>query len=165
MTLNSSPVSTLQSITYNPQQRFPTSSKKWDAAWFLLALCKPKVTQLTHHTKQGNEFIYKDEYWRAVCKDNWARLLSVVPDIRTGGNGHKVQHKKLHLNISKHFCAVCVAHRHWVVSLLTDLQKAPGLGPVHRALGVTAWARHGPDEPWGPINFNHPVKYCLLNHP
>ena len=39
------------------------------------------------------------------CKGDRAKVFSVVPSARTRGNGHKLEHKRLHLNISKHFCA------------------------------------------------------------
>ncbi|KAK4810883.1 hypothetical protein QYF61_013291 [Mycteria americana] len=64
------------------------------------------------------------------CKDDRARLFSVVPSGRTRGNGHKVKHRRFHLNIRKHFFTVEVTE-HWAqvaqrgcgVSLLGDIQN------------------------------------------
>jgi len=42
-----------------------------------------------------------------------ARLCSVIPSDRIRGNGHKVKHKRFHLNMMKHFFTVKITeHRH-----------------------------------------------------
>ena len=41
-----------------------------------------------------------------------AGLLSVVPSDRTRGNGHQLQHRKLHTNMWKNFFTVRVTE-HW----------------------------------------------------
>lgn len=36
----------------------------------------------------------------------------MVPSTKTRGNGHEMKHKRFHLNIRQHFCAVRVME-HW----------------------------------------------------
>jgi len=42
------------------------------------------------------------------CKQNRARLFSVVPSDRRRGNGHKLKQMKFHLNIRRYFFTVKV---------------------------------------------------------
>ena len=44
------------------------------------------------------------------CKMQRVRFFSVVCSDRTGGNGHTLKHKRLRLNIRKHFLLVT---KHW----------------------------------------------------
>jgi len=37
------------------------------------------------------------------CKEDVARLFSVVPHVKARSDGHKPKHRRLHWNISKHF--------------------------------------------------------------
>jgi len=42
-------------------------------------------------------------YLQGGCKEDGTRLCSVVPSDGTRGNRHKVKHRRLPLNIRKHF--------------------------------------------------------------
>ena len=97
--------------------------------------------------------VYK--YLKGRCKEDGARLFSVVPRDKTRGNGHKLKHRRLPLNIRKHFLTVRrdqalaqVAQGGCGVSTLGDIQKPSGHGPWQPALGGPAWARWGvwPDD-------------------
>jgi len=43
--------------------------------------------------------VYK--YLKRGCRQDGARLFSVVPSDRTGGNGHKLTHRKFYLTLRK----------------------------------------------------------------
>jgi len=58
------------------------------------------------------DLVNADKYLKGGCQEDVAKLFSVVPSDRTRGNGHKVKHRKFHLNMRKNFFPLRVTE-HW----------------------------------------------------
>ena len=58
------------------------------------------------------DFIYFYKYLNCVTQSDVATIFSVVCGDRTRGNGHKLEHRKIHSNMRKNFFTVRVTE-HW----------------------------------------------------
>lgn len=117
-------------------------------------LIRARTVQPRREKARRNLSVYK--YLKEGCKEDRARLFSVVPSARTRGSGHKLEDRRVPLNISNPsvLCgwqstgAGC-PEKSWSL-LLEDLQKPPR-GPGQPVLGGPAgaggWARWSPEVP------------------
>lgn len=67
------------------------------------------------------------------CKESRARLFSVGPRGRAGGNGHRLKYRRCHMNIRKHLFLIVRVTEHWP-GLPREVVKAPALKVFKRHL-------------------------------
>ncbi|KAJ7425708.1 hypothetical protein WISP_22356 [Willisornis vidua] len=60
----------------------------------------------------GGDLINSCERLRGGCQEDGARLFLVVSSNRTRSNGHKLKHRRFHLNLNKNFFTMRVSE-HW----------------------------------------------------
>lgn len=66
---------------------------------------------------------YVCKYLKGRCKEDRARLFSVVPCSRTSGNGDKLKYRKVHQNTKRQFCFVRVV-KYWHIRF-REVLKSP----------------------------------------
>jgi len=67
--------------------------------------CEEKLGQLVlfRLKKAWGDSLNVYKYLKGECKEDRARLFSVVPHDGRKGNGHTVKHRRFHVNIRHHY--------------------------------------------------------------
>lgn len=72
------------------------------------------------------------KYLKSGCKEDGARLLTVVFSVSTRGNRHKLEHWKFCLNIRKQFAILMTEHSN---RLPKDATKTSPSLEIYKSLG------------------------------
>jgi len=95
---------------------------------------EPESVQPVERRLTGN-LINAYKHLKSRCPLDGARLSLEMPRKRTRDNGHKLNHRKLHLNMGKNCfgedrALEQPAQRGCAISFSGDIQNPPGLFPV-----------------------------------
>lgn len=102
----------------------------------MAADCVISALKKKERAKKGN-LINMRKYLKAGCKQNGARLCTVVPSGRAKGNGHKQTHGRCPLNIRKHLFILGVAE-HWYRLPREKIMESPS-SEIFKALWTRSW--------------------------
>ena len=93
-------------------------------------------TAYSREKKTWVDLINVYKYLKGGCKEGRAMFSTVMPNDRTRGNGHKLEHRRFPLNIRKHFFTVRVTEP-WC-RLLREVVEPSGHGLGQLTLGDPA---------------------------
>ena len=78
--------------------KHPSEETRWELGLFSLEMRRLRGDPITAY-----------KYLKGGCREDGARLFSMLASDRTRSNGHKVKHKKFHLSMRKNFFTLRVA--------------------------------------------------------